>query len=174
MYIRVDAKSIDELLIPMSRRGARGVFFVRVCAWHEAVKAGVWAYHEAARRRGVILEQPIQNPDSQQLGYLNDVLGDAFEVSEAFLQRSLAKWTPRMGEASRRDFARALFVQLEDQHRQGKPESVQRNLYAKLMCWLNYRFGRMLPLLEGERPPVVLYAGGAISAHELTMLRLPK
>lgn len=172
MFDRVDAKSIDDLLLPMSRRGARGVFFARVCAWNEAVKAGIWAYHEAARRRGVILDQQIQNPDGQQLEYLNDVLGDAFEVSEVFLQHSLAKWTPRMSEVPRRDFARAIFVQLEDQRRQGKTESVQRNIYAKLMCWLYYKFERLTPLLGDDDPPRILYECRAMSAHELVLLRL--
>ena len=67
MFDRVDAKSIDDLMLPISRRSGRGVFFARVCGWSDAVGNGVWAFHEAARRQGVVIEGQIANPDERQL-----------------------------------------------------------------------------------------------------------
>ena len=172
MFNRVDAKSIDDLMLPISRRSGRGVFFARVCGWSDAVGNGVWAFHEAAQRKGVIIEGQLSNPDGRQMSYLNDVLGDAFEPNEAFLIRSLEKWTPRMSGAVRQEFARALCGQFEELRRRGKTESIQKNIYFKVMCWLYYRFERLMPMLGDDDPPRILYQTDGITAHELMMLRL--
>ena len=172
MFDRTDAGSLDALLAPMSRRAPAGVFFARVCGWGEDVKRGVWAFHEAARRQGVVMEGQIANPDERQLSYLKDVLGDGFEPDEAFLVSALSKWTPRMSPENRAEFARSLCAQFDELRARGKPQSVLRNVYFKMMCWLYYRLERLMPFLGQDDPPRVLYACAGITAHELMLLRL--
>lgn len=172
MYDRVDAGKFDDLFLPLSRRSAPGVYFVRVCGWNKAVRAGVWRYHEAARQRGVVLEGPLPNPDEGQLSYLSDVLGTDFEPGEAFLVRALEKWLPRLAGDRRRALARGLSAQFDELRYRGKPESVLRNVYIKVMCWLHYRFERMLPLLGENDLPRILFSCDGLTAHELMLLRL--
>ena len=172
MFDRVDARDFGALMLPMSRRAARGVYFVRVCGWGDGVKDGLWAFHEAARQRGVVLEGQIANPDERQLSYLNDTLGTAFEPTEAFVMSALSKWMPRMSEANRREFTGALLRQFDELRRRGKTESILRNIYIKLMCWLYYKFERLMPFLGEDDPPRVLYETEGVTAHELMLLRL--
>lgn len=172
MYDRIDAGQLRDLMAPLSRRPAKGVYFARVCGWSEDVKAGLWAFHEAARSRGVILEGQIANPDERQLSRMNEVLGDAFEPTEPFITAALEKWMPRMKPKHREEYARALVMVFDDQRRQGKPEGVLRNLYFKLMCWLYYKFERLMPLLGEDDPPRALYECPRITGHELIQLRI--
>ena len=41
-----------------------------------------------------------------------------------------------------------------------------------MMCWLYYKFERMMPFLGQDAPPTVLYEGSAITGHELIFLRI--
>ena len=172
MFDRIDAGNFDDLMLPMSRRSRRGVYFVRVCGWSPAVKDGVSAYCQAATRRGVIIDGQLGNPDRRQLDYMNDVLGADFQPDEAFLTSKLSLWIPNLGEQLRREFARALSGLFDLQRRQGKTDSSLKSLYSKAMTWLYFRFMRLTPMLGEDDPPRVLYATQGITAHELMMLRI--
>lgn len=171
MFERARISGFGDFERPLSRREPAGVYAARLCGWSEAAKAGLWRFHELARQRGVIVDGRLPNPDGGQLEHLRESLGDAFEPTAAFAERALERWMPRMDAPRRRDFAAALEVIYGELARQGKPVSVQKNVYAKLMCWLYYRFERLTPLLGGDEPPKVLYASEGISAHEWMMLR---
>ena len=108
MLERLSAEKLRDLLLPMSARGRRGVYFVRLCNWDEGVRADVWACHEAARKRGVLLEGQMHNPDDRQLSYMRDVLGTGFAPDADFLAGALEKWMPRMSAANRQALAREM------------------------------------------------------------------
>lgn len=55
---------------------------------------------------------------------------------------------------------------LRDMVRSGKTESILRNAYTKYMCWLYYKFERIVGSLGAEEPPKILYDGD-ISSYEL-------
>jgi len=171
MLERSKPVSLGQLALPPARRTPPGTLFARLFAWSDGAKEGLWRFHERARRRGVILEGRIGNPDERQVAYLEQTLGPAFEPTAAFAEAALARWMPRMGQAQRRAFAGALAEQYRELERRGKPQGVLRNLYIKMMCWLYYRFERLMPLLEGGEPPAVLVVSGDITGHELSMLR---
>jgi len=172
MFTRSTLKLLSDYSLPLSRRMPHGPYFVRAAAWSDAIKAGVWQVHELARQRGVVIDEGIQNPDSTQLGYLTDTLGTDFEPTAQFAERALAKWMPRMTPENRAQFAQALVGQYDALLREGKPAAVTRNLYTKLMCWLYYRFERLVPLLGQDDAPKVLCVSPAITRHELAMLSM--
>lgn len=172
MFDRANAATFDDLWLPLSRRSGRGVYFVRVCGWTDEARAAAQTFCGAARRRGAALEGPLPNPDGGQLKRLGDVLGADFRPEEGFIADALSKWTPRLRPEGRQAFARGLCREMESLRRSGKSESMLKNLYCKLMCWLYYSFERVTPLLGEDDPPRVLRAGAALSAHELVMLRL--
>lgn len=172
MMQRAEATELKDVLLPLSRRRQPGVYFLRVCACSAALDDCIWQVHEAARQRGVIIEGPIANPDEGQLRYLTDVLGTAFEPSRDFVQSALQKWAPQLSEENRDRFAQALCAQLEEMRAAGKSDSILKNVYTKMMCWLYYRFQRLMPLLGQEEIPKVLCESSRITAHELMALRL--
>ncbi len=173
MYNRIDANQLTDLLLPMSKRAnSRGVYFVRLCQWSPEVKSFLWQYHEAARAKGVMLEGQINNPDERQLNYLTETLGDAFEPRQPFIEQALQKWMPRMSAQNRTEFAVALCTQFEELRRKGKTDSILKNIYVKMMCWLYYKFERLMPFLGNDDPPRILYESNSITAHELILLRI--
>lgn len=172
MLERTTLNRIDDFALPLSRRPVPGAYMVRVCGWSASVGEGVWRFHEMARQWGVIIENRIPNPDEGQVGYMTQVLGTDFEPTAAFAEAALVRWMPRMSEAHRRAFGEALARQYGELQRRGKPAGALRNLYIKLMCWLYYRFERLMPLLGRDDAPKLLYMGESITAHELTMLAM--
>lgn len=164
-------KQLEDFDLPLGERSPRGAYFVRVCDWSAAVEAGLGRVHALARQRGVSLEGRVPNPDEGQIAALNVRLGPKFEPTGDFAAAALARWLPQAGEEACRAFGGVLAEAYAEMRAQGKPEGVMRNLYTKLMCWLNSRFGRLLPLLAGEKPPVVLLVNDALTAHELILLR---
>ena len=172
MLERTTLNNLDDFALPLCRRAAPGAYMARVCAWSARVGEGAWRFHEMARQWGVIIEGRIPNPDDGQIGYMTQVLGTGFEPTAAFAEAALGRWMPRMSGANRRAFAEALARQYDELTRRGKPVGVLKNLYIKLMCWLYYRFERLMPLLGRDDLPKLLYFGEAVTAHELTMLAL--
>ena len=172
MLERSTLTAFEDYALPLSRRASPGPCFVRVCAWSPRVQEDIWRFHEMARQWGVIIENRIPNPDDGQIAYMRQTLGDAFEPTAAFAEDALRRWMPRMSDANRRGFAEALERQYTALTRRGKPEGVLKNLYIKLMCWLYYRFERLMPLLGREDLPKLLYVGEGITGHELTMLTM--
>ena len=163
MYNRINARNPADLLLPMHQRGnAPGVYFARLCQWSTDIRDFLWRYHEAARA----------NPDERQLTYLTEMLGSAFEPNPAFITQALQKWMPRMSQQNRVSFADALCTQLEELKRKGKTDSIIRNIYMKVMCWLYHKFERLMPFLGEDNPPRILYECQAITAHELILLRI--
>jgi len=172
MLERSTLNRLDDFALPLSRRKAPGAYMARVCAWSDGVGEGAWRVHEMARQWGVIIEGRIPNPDDGQTGYMTQTLGADFEPTAAFAEAALERWMPRMSGANRHAFAEALDRQYAELTRKGKPAGVLKNLYTKLMCWLYYRFERLMPLLGRDDLPKLLYFGEAVTAHELTMLAM--
>ena len=172
MFERTDAGRPDDLFLPMIGRSPHGVYFARVCGWNDEAQTCARRFYEAATQRGVVIDGGLQNPDGAQTGYMTDALGPDFRADEGFVADALARWLPAMGAEHRRDLARLMCAEFDAMRGRGKPESALKNLYVKLMCWLYYRFARLMPLLGEDEPPRVLFVCRDISAHEVVMLRL--
>ena len=172
MLSRVDAVSRDDVFLPMSQRKTRGVYFLRLSDYSEPLERFIWQYHEEARERGVIIEDQISNPDERQLSYYSDVLGSSFQPSEEFVLAALGKWMPRMSADKKAEFAAAMSGHFGEMKAAGKNENIQKNVYIKMMCWLYYKFERLMPFLGSDRPPKILYEGSRITNHELIFLRM--
>ena len=172
MLNRVEAARKEDVFLPLSRRTDKGVYFLRLAGYSKPVEDYIWQYHEEARQRGVIIENQINNPDDRQLSYYNDVLGTAFQPDAGFIMAALRKWMPRMSDGNKNEFTAAMCRQFEEMRRAGKNENILKNVYIKMMCWLYYRFERIMPQLGQDQPPKVLYEGNTITNHELIFLRM--
>ena len=63
----------------------------------------------------------------------------------------------------------AMTATLQDLQAHGKNENMLRNAYIKYMCWLYYKFERILGRLGGDELPKILY-DGTVSSYELQLL----
>ncbi len=172
MFTRIEATKKEEIFLQLSQRKQKGVYFLRLADYSKEIEDFIWKYHEEARQRGTIIEGQISNPDDRQLSYYSDVLGTSFQPNSLFVSNALQKWTPRMSQQNRNEFTAALCKRFDEMRQAGKNENIQKNVYIKMMCWLYYKFERLMPFIGQDILPKVLYEGNSITNHELTFLRI--
>lgn len=162
-------EKLNDLFLPLSGRREAGVYFCRIAGYSPAVADFLKAYYQSARRTGVIIDGKIPNPDVNNLAYFSELMGQDFRLDRAFLDGKLRRWLPRMADPQRVTVAEAMFSTLQDMLREGKNENMLRNAYIKYMCWLYYKFERIVNRLGAEQLPQILY-DGAVSQYELQLL----
>lgn len=169
MLKRVELGQLNDFFLPLSGRREKGVYFCRIAGYSPEVEAFLKQYYEAARRTGVIIDGRIPNPDTNQLAYFSEMMGTQFQMNPTFLDQRLAKWLPRMSQGQRETVVSAICSTLQDMQRSGKNENMLRNAYIKYMCWLYYKFERIVNQLGSETLPKILY-DGSVSHYELQLL----
>lgn len=152
-----------------SCRREQAVFFYRVAGYSGEVAAFLTQYDQAARTNGVVIEGRIPNPDPKQLDYLAEMMGSDFQLDAGFLTQKLTRWLPRLTGTQREAVVTAMTATLQDLQAHGKNENMLRNAYIKYMCWLYYKFERILGRLGGDELPKILY-DGTVSSYELQLL----
>ncbi len=162
-------EKLHDYFSACSRRREQAVFFYRVAGYSGEVAAFLTQYDQAARTNGVVIEGRIPNPDPKQLGYLAEMMGSDFQLDAGFLTQKLTRWLPRLTGAQREAVVTAMTATLQDLQAHGKNENMLRNAYIKYMCWLYYKFERILGHLGGDELPKILY-DGTVSSYELQLL----
>ncbi len=169
MFEQKALDSLDDFFLEYGKRRQQGIYFYRINGYNDAVGKFLVRYYEEARRTGVIIEGKIPNPDEKNLAYYEEIMGMQFQLSMGFLLTSLQKWLPRMKDYQRKNVAESLYDTLNDMRREGKNDHMLRNAYIKFMCWLYYKFERIVNQLGESRIPKILYEG-TISNYELKLL----
>lgn len=162
-------EKLHDYFSACSRRREQAVFFYRVAGYGGEVAAFLTQYDQAARTNGVVIEGRIPNPDPKQLDYLAEMMGSDFQLDAGFLTQKLTRWLPRLTGAQREAVVTAMTATLQDLQAHGKNENMLRNAYIKYMCWLYYKFERILGRLGGDELPKILY-DGTVSSYELQLL----
>ena len=162
-------EKLHDYFSACSRRREQAVFFYRVAGYSGEVAAFLTQYDQAARTNGVVIEGRIPNPDPKQLDYLAEMMGSDFQLDASFLTQKLTRWLPRLTGAQREAVVTAMTATLQDLQAHGKNENMLRNAYIKYMCWLYYKFERILGRLGGDELPKILY-DGTVSSYELQLL----
>lgn len=162
-------EKLHDYFSACSRRREQAVFFYRVVGYSGEVAAFLTQYDQAARTNGVVIEGRIPNPDPKQLDYLAEMMGSDFQLDASFLTQKLTRWLPRLTGAQREAVVTAMTATLQDLQAHGKNENMLRNAYIKYMCWLYYKFERILGRLGGDELPKILY-DGTVSSYELQLL----
>ncbi|MBS4880852.1 MAG: hypothetical protein KH138_11245 [Firmicutes bacterium] len=162
-------EKLHDYFSACSRRREQAVFFYRVAGYSGEVAAFLTQYDQAARTNGVVIEGRIPNPDPKQLDYLAEMMGSDFQLDAGFLTQKLTRWLPRLTGAQRETVVTAMTATLQDLQAHGKNENMLRNAYIKYMCWLYYKFERILGRLGGDELPKILY-DGTVSGYELQLL----
>ncbi len=171
MFKRANLQKLNDFFEPLSNRTERGVYFCRITKTSQDVLKFIQEYYDAARRSGVVIDGRLQNPTPQNLEYFHEMMGDDFRLDQNFLSAKLKKWLPRMTDTQREVVVVAIFSTLQDMQRKGKNENMLRNAYMKYMCWLYYKFERIVNQLGSETIPKILY-DGTITNYELQILMI--
>lgn len=164
-------QKLNDFFTPFSQRMDRCVYFARVEGFTEDLPEGLKRFYQEARQNGVIIDGRIPNPTPENLAYFQEMLGSAFQRNRQFIDEQLGRWLPRLSISQRENIVGALDTVLEDLSRQGKNENMLHNAYVKYLCWMYFKFERILAALGQERLPKILY-DGAVSAYELQMLTI--
>ncbi len=172
MFQREKLRSPQDLFLRRSARTGKGSYLVRIFQDGPGVQDLIYRYYEAVAQKGALIDGGLANPDTRQLSYYQEVLGDRFEASDSFIAQALQKWLPRMTASDRKAFADAMMNEFKRLRQAGKPEAALRNVYVKMMCWMYYRFERVLPYLSDDEVARVLYFGSDVTPHELTFLSM--
>lgn len=169
MLNRAHIEKTDDYFIDLGKRKTKGVYFCRINGYNKEIGEFLKRYHEEARLGGVIIEGRLPNPDNNQLGYYSEMLGMDFALDLNFIRSKMKKWLPRMNDSQCENVAGSIYETLMSLSRAGKNENMLKNTYIRFMCWLFYKFERIVHLLGNEKLPKILYEGG-VSSYELLLL----
>ena len=169
MFTHNKIKNLNDFFVERDSRPNRCVYFYRINGYTEEIGQFIQTYYEAARLSGVVIEGRIPNPDEKNLAYYEEIMGLDFRMSTDFISQSLRKWLPRMNDYQRGNVARALYETLDTLRKSGKNDNMLKNAYIKFMCWLYYKFERIVNMLGENKIPKILYEG-EISSYELMLV----
>lgn len=169
MFEHKKINTLNDFFIELHKRPEEGIYFYRLNGYSNEIKTFIQNYYESARKAGVVIEGKIPNPDEKNLAYYNEIMGTDFQMNPAFIETALKKWLPRMNSFQRKNVAYSIYDTLDSLRKSGKNENMLKNAYIKFMCWLYYKFERIVNLLGTEKVPKILYEG-EISQYELLLI----
>ncbi len=164
-------QKLDDFFSPLHARSGKTVFFYRLNGYTEEVGVFLKKYYNSARQSGVLIEGKIPNPDQKNLAYYSEIMGMDFRLDPDFISSGLKKWLPRMNDLPRYTVSNSIFSSLSSLSKAGKTENMLKNAYIKFMCWLYYRFERIVNQLGDDTLPKLLYEG-TVSNYELMLISI--
>ena len=145
------AISLDDYFIDKNSRREKTALFCRIAGYGQEVARFLKRYYQLAKREGVVILGKLPNPDENNLAYYEETMGQEFQMSPGFLGDRLKKWMPRLTLGQRQCIS-IVYDVLDAMRREGKNENMLKNAYIKFMCWMYYKFERVLNQLD--RPSV--------------------
>lgn len=164
-------QNLNDYFVELNKRPQKGVYFSRINSYSSEIGEFIKKYYDAARRTGVVIEGKIPNPDEKNLAFYNEMMGNDFQMSESFISSHLKKWLSRMNDFQRQNVAGSIYNSLYTMHKEGKTDNMLKNAYIKFMCWLYYKFERIVNQLGENNIPKILYEGD-ISHYELMLISI--
>ena len=171
MYKKLRLHQLNDFFLPLSVREQKGIYFYRIYHYNEEIGQFIYQYLIEAKRQGIVIQEKIPNPNEKQLAFYQEIMGMEFEPNKTFIDCALIKWLPRLNEIQRSNVVESILHTLEKMGEDGKSKDIQRNAYIKFMCWLYYKFERILIQLGQEKLPKILYEG-EITKYELDILSI--
>lgn len=171
MLGHIKIRDLDDYFVDLSNRQDKGVYFYRINGYSKEIEQFIKKYYDAARRTGVVIEGKIPNPDEKNLSYYGEIMGIEFQMNIGFMTAGLKRWLPRMNDYQRSNVAASIYDSLDSMRKAGKTENMLKNAYIKFMCWLYYKFERIVNQLGENIVPKILYEGD-ISNYELMLISI--
>ncbi len=171
MFEHKQLQNLQDYFTNLNNRRESCVYFYRINNYSEEIKNFILKYYEEARKTGVVIEGKIPNPTEKNLEYYNEIMGMNFQMSVGFIGTSLKKWLPRMNDYQRQTISMSVYDTLDEMRKSGKNDNMLKNAYIKFMCWLYYKFERIVSQLGENRIPKILYEG-EVSNYELKLITI--
>lgn len=171
MFEHRKLQNLEDYFKELNQRPEKGIYFYRINGYQEEIRLFLERYCEAARKTGVVIEGKIPNPEERNLNYYEEIMGKEFRMDTGFMEQSLRKWLPRMNDYQRKQVASSIYDTLAAMGREGKNDNILKNAYIKFLCWLYYRFERIVSRLGENEVPKILY-DGTVSSYELKILNI--
>ena len=171
MLEHIKIRDLNDYFADLNKRQDKGVYFYRINGYSDEIEQFIKKYYDVARRTGVVIEGKIPNPDEKNLSYYGEIMGMDFQMNMGFMTASLKKWLPRMNDYQRSNVAASIYDSLDSMRKAGKTENMLKNAYIKFMCWLYYKFERIVNQLGENNVPKILYEGD-ISSYELMLISI--
>ncbi len=171
MFEHKQLQNLQDYFTDLNNRREKGVYFYRINNYSEEIKNFILKYYEEARKTGVVIEGKIPNPTEKNLEYYNEIMGMNFQMSVGFIGTSLKKWLPRMNDYQRQTISMSVYDTLDEMRKSGKNDNMLKNAYIKFMCWLYYKFERIVSQLGENKIPKILYEG-EVSNYELKLITI--
>ncbi|MDK2808686.1 MAG: hypothetical protein PWP24_1423, partial [Clostridiales bacterium] len=159
MFEHKKIRNLNDYFVDLNSRQSKEVYFYRINGFSEKIGDFIKKYYEVARGTGVVIEGKIPNPDEKNLAYYSEIMGMNFQMNLDFITISLKKWLPRMNDFQRGNVASSIYSVLDSMKKSGKTENILKNAYIKFMCWLYYKFERIVNRLGETIIPKILYEG---------------
>lgn len=137
-------------------------------SYNDDIHTVLYQFCEKSMQNGIMIENKLENPTSDQIQYLNTTLGSEFYFRKDFIKSKLRIWLRPLTENQLCVLTDGMYEVLSRLQKIGKNESVLKNAYTKFMCWLYYCLRTLVPKI-GVQPFYVLYEG-TMGAYELYML----
>lgn len=164
-------RNLSDYFVELNNRQNKEVYFYRINGYSDEIGDFIKKYYDVARRTGVVIEGKIPNPDEKNLAYYSEIMGMDFQMNMEFITTSLKKWLPRMNDFQRQNVAASIYNSLDVMRKGRKTENMLKNAYIKFMCWLYYKFERILNQLGENNIPKILYEGD-VSNYELMLISI--
>ncbi|MCR5835187.1 MAG: YceG family protein [Lachnospiraceae bacterium] len=171
MFEHKKIQNLEDFFVEMNNRQSPGVYFYRINQYNDDIKNFIMKYYDKARMTGVVIEGRIPNPDEKNLAYYQEIMGMDFQMNENFISTRMKKWLPRMNDYQNKTISASIFQLLSDMQKKGKNENMLKNAYIKFMCWMYYKFERIISKLGENEVPKILYEGD-ISKYELDLVTI--
>lgn len=160
MFQRCKLNKIEDYFLTRQERPGEGVYFGRLDAYAPQLQKPLEQFVSATMQLGVCIEGKIGNPEEKQLNYYEEIMGRSYQLKQEFFKEELKRWLPRVAEDKQKILAESFYDLLSNLAKRGKNENMQRNAYIKYMCWLYYKFERVLAKQQGNAAvPKILYQG---------------
>lgn len=169
MFEHKKIDTLDDFFVDLNNRKEKEVYFYRINGYSAQVAEFIQKYYKVALNSGVVLEGKIPNPNEKNLAYYHEMMGDVFCLSEAFIKTSLRRWMPRINNYQLDTISESVYRSLVGLREAGKNDNMIKNSFVKFMCWLYYKFERVVSQLGENKVPKILYEG-EISKYELMLI----
>ncbi len=159
MFERTHLNSFEDYFTTYKERTKHNVYFARITMWSPKAEQMIERFAKETIQWGVCIQDRIGNPEEKHLSYYEEIMGMSYQLSVPFFTEELKRWIPRVSEEKRIIIAESFYDIFNSLAHKGKNENMQKNAYIKYMCWLYYKFERLLQNFSNDKVPKLLYAG---------------
>ena len=140
MVKQIKIDRVDDYLKKVDERKEAGVYFYKLNFYNQEVKNFLKKYLKKTKENGLYIKNRLQNPTANNINYFMEFIGSDFFLEKKFFEKKLKRWLPQLTENENKEFSNLVFETLNELKKEGKNESILKNVYMKFMCWSYYKF----------------------------------